>query len=374
MRDSFEVVGANGDEVPLFFYSHLFLNYPETRSLFPVSMMTQRDRLFAALGHIVTNVDNVDVLVPFLQDLGRDHRKFGTLAGHYPAVGASLLATLEHFAGDAWTPELAADWAEAYGVIASVMTEAAGQSDDPAWWDARVVSHERRTLDIAVVRLEPRERLDFVPGQAVAVESELRPRLWRYYAVANAPREDNVLELHVQAHDGGPVSSALVRHLAVGDAVRLGPPQGGLVLDTTSDRDLLLVASGTGVAPLKAILEQVTQDDVARRVDFYVEARTAADLYDLESLQALARAHPWVTVVPVVSDEDDYPGEKGRVSDVVVRDGPWGSRDVFVCGAPLMVDETVKELIKAGVPEHRIRAERFAPSRPGPSAEGSLTS
>nr|WP_196791021.1 globin domain-containing protein [Motilibacter aurantiacus] len=374
MRRSFEIVGANGDEVPLFFYSHLFLNYPETRSLFPVSMMTQRDRLFAALGHIVTNVDDVDVLVPFLQDLGRDHRKFGTLAEHYPAVGASLLATLEHFAGDAWTPELAADWAEAYGVIATVMTEAAAESDEPAWWDARVVSHERRTLDIAVIRLEPRQRLDFSPGQAVAIETELRPRLWRYYAVANAPREDNLIELHVRAQDGGPVSSALVRHLSVGDPVRLGPAQGDLVLDGGSDRDLLLVAGGTGVSALKAILDQVTQDDVARRVDFYVGARTVEELYDLESLQELARAHPWVTLVPVVSDEDGFAGEKGLVSDIVVRDGPWASRDVYVCGSPSMVDETVKELVKAGVPEHRIRAERFAPSRPGPSAEGSLTS
>ena len=183
-----------------------------------------------------------------------------------------------------------------------------------------------------------------------------------------------MLGLHVRAHDGGPVSSALVRHLAVGDAVRLGPPQGGLVLDSGSDRDLLLIAGDTGIAPLKALVEQVIQDEVPRRVQLYVGARTPEGLYDLESLHALAQAHPWVTVVPVVSGDDGYEGEKGLVSDVVVRDGPWGSRDVYVCGSPVMVDETVKELVKAGVPEHRIRAERFAPSRPGPSAEGSLTS
>jgi hypothetical protein len=70
MRKSFDKVASFGDEVPLFFYSHLFLSHPETRAMFPVSMMQQRDRLFRALGHIVARVDDLDVLVPFLQQLG----------------------------------------------------------------------------------------------------------------------------------------------------------------------------------------------------------------------------------------------------------------------------------------------------------------
>ena len=95
MRASFAKAAAAGDEAPLYFYSHLFLSHPETRQMFPVSMAHQRDRFFTALGDVVTRVDDLDALVPILQQLGRDHRKFGTLAAHYPAVGASLLATLE---------------------------------------------------------------------------------------------------------------------------------------------------------------------------------------------------------------------------------------------------------------------------------------
>src|SRR3712207_3704952 len=154
MRKSFDKVASAGDEVPLFFYSHLFLSHPETRAMFPVSMMQQRDRLFRALGHIVAKVDDLDVLVPFLQQLGRDHRKFGALSAHYPAVGASLLATLQHFSGEDWTPELAADWAAAYGVVADVMVSAADEAEgQPAYWDAVVVSHERRATDLAVLRV-----------------------------------------------------------------------------------------------------------------------------------------------------------------------------------------------------------------------------
>ncbi|MGZ6214119.1 MAG: globin domain-containing protein, partial [Candidatus Limnocylindria bacterium] len=80
MRRSFDQVAVNGDEMPLFFYSHLFLSHPETRRMFPVSMMHQRDRLVAALVHVVSKVDDLDNLVPVLQQLGRDHRKFGALA------------------------------------------------------------------------------------------------------------------------------------------------------------------------------------------------------------------------------------------------------------------------------------------------------
>src|SRR3954453_21004473 len=133
MRASFAKAAAHGDQVPLWFYSHLFLSHPETRSLFPVSMAHQRDRLFAALGEVVARVDDLDSLVPILQQLGRAHRKFGTVAEHYPAVGASLLATLEHFDDD-WDDRLAADWTEAYGVIADVMIgAAAAEGASPPW-------------------------------------------------------------------------------------------------------------------------------------------------------------------------------------------------------------------------------------------------
>src|SRR4051795_5458068 len=151
MRANFGKAAANGDEAPLYFYSHLFLAHPETRELFPVSMAHQRDRLFSALGGVVARVDDLDALVPILQQLGRDHRKFGTVAAHYPAVGASLLATLQHFDPD-WNEALAADWTAAYQLVAQVMLEAAEEDTQPPWWwDADVVGHDRRTFDVAVL-------------------------------------------------------------------------------------------------------------------------------------------------------------------------------------------------------------------------------
>ena len=181
MRACFAKAAAAGDEAPLYFYAHLFLSHPETRRMFPVSMATQRDRLFAALGEVVSKVDDLDALVPILQQLGRDHRKFGTAAEHYPAVGASLLATLQHFDDD-WNVELAQDWTAAYQLVAQVMIDAAQEAaDEPAWWEAEVAPRAPH-LDIAVLRLQPEAPLEYLPGQSISLESDLRPRLWRYYS------------------------------------------------------------------------------------------------------------------------------------------------------------------------------------------------
>ncbi|WP_222195068.1 globin domain-containing protein [Modestobacter italicus] len=373
MRASFAKAAAHGDQVPLWFYSHLFLTHPETRDMFPVSMAHQRDRLFAALGEVVARVDDLDTLVPILQQLGRDHRKFGALAAHYPAVGASLLATLEHF-DDEWDDALAASWAEAYGVIAEVMIAAADEAADaPPWWEAEVVGHDRRTIDVAVLHLRTEQPLPYLPGQALSVETDLRPRLWRWYSPANAPRPDNALELHVRARDGGPVSTALVRQAQQGDVVRLGPPVGHLALDVDSDRDLLLVAGGTGLAPLKALVDQVARQGPARRVDLFVGARTEDGFYDRADLHRLAQEHPWLTVTCAVSHEKSSALEHGDIGDVVLRHGPWNGRDAYVAGNPATVEDTVTRLHAAGLPMGRIRTEVFAPSRPSPTVDGKVT-
>ena len=373
MRANFAKAAATGDEAPLYFYSHLFLSHPETRQMFPVSMAHQRDRLFSALGDVVARVDDLDALVPILQQLGRDHRKFGTLAAHYPAVGGSLLATLEHF-DDEWSPELAKDWTEAYTLVAEVMIEAADAAQEqPAWWEADVVGHERRTIDVAVLQVRPRTRYDYTPGQSVSLETDLRPKLWRYYSPANAPRPDGLLEIHVKARDGGPVSSALVRRVGVGDVLRLGPPLGHLALDAGSDRDLLLVAGGMGLAPLKALIDQVARTGPPRRVDLFVGFRTEDQIYDRADLQRLEQDNPWLTVTYAVSDDKSSALEQGDVGDVVLRHGPWLSREVCVAGPAVMVEDTVSRLVQHGVPPQRMSSEVFAPSRPGPSVDGEVT-
>lgn len=366
LKESFARIAMYGDEVPLFFYSDLFIKNPEVRELFPISMKSQRDHLVGALVQIVSNVDRVDDLTVFLQGLGRDHRKFGALAGHYDAVGASLLTTLEHFAGDTWTPELADDWKAAYDLIASVMSAAAKEDESkrPPFWRGTVVACERRSFDICALQIRPEPHLDYVPGQSVAVETPRRPRLWRYYSIANAPRENDTLDFHVRLIDGGAVSMVLARGLPIGDELRIGPPVGVLTLDAASSRDILMVAGSTGLAPLKAMVEQIGGLPVQPRVHLFFGARTAEELYDLPGLEKLAAEHPWLSVIPIVTSDQRFTGEVGKMPDVLARWGSWSGHDAYIAGPTEMVHETAGRLMAAGMPREQIHVEDFGWSEP----------
>ncbi len=366
LKDSWEVVAKSGDEVPLYFYSHLFLSHPEVREMFPISMASQRDKLVGALGRIVSNVDRLDEVTAYIEQLGSDHRRFAVTPEHYNAVGASLLATLKQFLGAAWTEELASDWATAYGVIARVMVGAAEESSEttPAWWSGEVIEADRRTMDVAVLKIRTDQPYPYAPGQSFAMESEHRPRLWRYYSPANAPRQDGTIELHIQLVDGGQVSGSLVRSTKPGSTVKIGAPVGDRLVRAPGDRrPLVLVAGGTGLAPLRAVVEQIDQEwqggGEAPPVHLFHGARVPWNLYDREVLRQLAATRPWFDYTEVVSDDPSFPGARGLVGAVAAASGPWHGRAALVCGGPQMVAHTVGQLADAGIAPEDIGYEQF---------------
>ena len=122
---------------------------------------------------------------------------------------------MKRFLGGAWDAELADTWAQAYGLIAKVMVASAEQHEDvaPAFWQADVVRVERRSMDVAVVEVAPREPFAYAPGQSVAVEIPQRPRLWRYFSPANAPQPSGHRSPH-PADRRRHVSTAVVRNPA----------------------------------------------------------------------------------------------------------------------------------------------------------------
>lgn len=127
IQSSFAAVQPHGPQVTAYLYDHLFTRHPDLRPLFAAHLNEQRDRLWAALGALVANLENPDTLVNLLQNLGRRHVGYGALAEHYPAVGESLIAALRHYAGDAWTPAVEESWTAVYGVISGTMI-AAGEA------------------------------------------------------------------------------------------------------------------------------------------------------------------------------------------------------------------------------------------------------
>jgi NAD(P)H-flavin reductase len=366
LRSSWAAVAAYDDQVSSYFYSRLFVEYPDTRSMFPLMMSDQRDKLVAALGEVVSNVDKPEQLTRFVQALGRDHRKFGAQAAHYEAVGAVLLATLEYFLADKWTPALAQDWAAAYGLVSQTMQDAARHAEQyqPPYWEAEVVEHSRRNAHLAVVTVRPSVLLPYLPGQSISISSHLRPQVWRYLSPANAPRADGSIEFHIAGIAGGELSTALVVSLRKGDIVRMGAPIGDrLTLPADERRDLLLIAGGTGLAPLKAIVEQVAETR-PRPVTLVVGARRMRDLYDLDALSSLASRHEWLTVVATLSDDTHFRhgiqvGDAAEVAARVERYRP--DLLTYVCGSNAMVQGSIKILHEQGWPTdtNALRFEQF---------------
>jgi NAD(P)H-flavin reductase/hemoglobin-like flavoprotein len=365
LQRSWDQVTKHGHDVALFFYSHIFVSHPEVRSMFPLSMSSQRDKFVTALGRVVSQVDQLEHDATFLQHLGRDHRKYAVVMEHYNAVGASLFATLRHFLKDDWNEDLAADWAAAYQVIARIMVEAADTAADtsPDWWDADVVSVERRMMDLTLLTVRPRGELRFLPGQSLSMEIPQRPRMWRYFSPANAPREDGSIDLHVQQIDGGQVSTALVRSLKVGDKVKLGAPVGERLTRKDHDpTDLLMVAGGTGLAPLRSVLEQVDREwqrfGTAPRVHLLHGVRMPWHLHDRARMRDLAQNRPWFDYTEVVSDDPSFPGTRGKVGTIAARLHLVG-RTAMVCGGPQMVAHTLEQLSATGMAPEDIKYEHF---------------
>ncbi|SOD46567.1 MULTISPECIES: globin domain-containing protein [unclassified Streptomyces] len=352
IRRAMAEVAPVSDKVTSYFYALLFVRHPDLRSLFPAAMDTQRDRLLRALLTAAEHIDNKDVLVDYLQNLGRGHRKYGTRAEHYPAVGECLIGALSKYAAGVWNPEMEAAWVRAYTTISQVMIDAAAADElrAPAWWYAEIVTHDMRTSDVAVVTVRPDQPYPFLAGQYTSLETPWWPRIWRHYSFASAPRSDGLLSFHVKAVPAGWVSNALVHRARPGDIIRLGPPAGAMTVDHTTDSGLLCVGGGTGIAPIKALVEDVAEHGERRSVEVFYGARTDHDLYDIDTMLRLQQTHPWLSVRAIIDQQAHQ-----QLPDAVRAYGPWNEFDAYLSGPPGMIRSGVNALRDSGIPSDRIR-------------------
>lgn len=349
IRRTMAEVAPVADRTTSYFYALLFLRHPELRELFPAAMDAQRDRLLKALLTAAEHIDDAQVLSEYLANLGRGHRKYGTRPEHYPAVGECLIGALTRYASAVWSPEVEAAWVRAYTAISQIMIDAAAKDErhSPPWWRAEIVSHERRTSDVAVLTVRPDQPYPFLAGQYASLETPWWPRVWRHYSFSSTPRPDGLLSFHIRAVPAGWVSNALVNRARPGDVIRLGPAAGSMIVDHSTDNGLLCLGGGTGIAPIKALVEDVAEHGRRRPVEVFYGARNGRDLYDLDSMLGLQERHAsWLSVRPVVDDP---------LPEAVRRFGPWHEYDAYLSGPPGMIRSGVDTLVRSGVPSRRIR-------------------
>ena len=358
IRRTMEELNGSADEATAYFYALLFVRYPQLRDLFPVSMDVQRDRLFRALLEAVRRYDDREALAAHFSALGRGHRKYGTVAAHYPAVGECLMAALARWTPLTWGPETEAAWVRAYTAISQIMIDAAAEDERraPAWWQAEIVAHEQLTPQVAVITVRPDRPYPFRAGQYTGVETPWWPRVWRYYSFASAPRPDGLLVFHVKSVPAGWVSGALVHRARPGHVLRLGPPGGSMTVDHAAETGLLCLGGGTGIAPIKALVEDVAGRGRPRPVEVFYGARTDHDLYALDTLLWLQERYGWLSVRPVVDvGRSAVPTLAGQLPDAVRRYGPWSAYDGYLSGPPGLIRSGAEALRGLGIPDHRIR-------------------
>jgi NAD(P)H-flavin reductase/hemoglobin-like flavoprotein len=336
------------DAAMTYFYGHLFAAEPEIRAMFPAAMDAQRQRFYQALCQIAAS--GPGDLSSDLAALGRAHRKYGVRKEHYDTFRVALQATFRRFAPNA-------RWEDAFDRAAGAMVMAAEEDATraPAWWTAEVTDHQTPVPQVAVLTLRPDAPLPYLPGQHITVQTPHWPRVWRRYSIANAPREDGTLTVHVRAVPGGLVSTSLL-HTKPGDTLVLGPAEGTMTADTQSGRDVLCLAGGTGLAPVKAITEAIGQTSAPgrrREITLYFGARTERLLYDLPALRAMELDYPWLQVVPVTSDPAGPDIMHGTVPDIVAV-APWTDRDVYISGPDAMIVATVSALRDRGAPPEQL--------------------
>src|SRR5260370_22961447 len=217
-------------------------------------------------------------MASYVSQLGGDHRKYAVEASMYEAVGEALLATLRAFAQSAFTPGAEEAWTQTYAAASALMIRSAEEhaAVSPAFWSAEVAEVDHRGNGIAVLTVAPNQVLSYEPGQHVTIQTPRWPHVWRPYSIACRPRADGLLSLHVKAISGGWVSRALGQHTAPGDELILGPSPGTVTLRSAASRDLICVAGGTGLSPIKAIVEQAGRGSASgpRQIFLFSGART----------------------------------------------------------------------------------------------------
>src|SRR5699024_1629949 len=314
--------------------------------------------------------------------LGADHRKLELRPHHHQHFGDALAATLRHLAGSGWTESLETTLATAYRVVSTALQQGAASGHGPARVGATVVDVLRPTRDVVVVRLVTDVMVDYHPGQHLSVLTPYAGGVWRRMSPSIPANPAGQIEFHVREVPGGTLSGPLVRSAGIGDRWVLADPVGALEVDrSTPHRDVLMVAGGTGIAPLRCLLTDMQRHRDNPRVHLFYGARHPGDLYDLPALVGIASSSPWLTIQPVSESDTDpwwagprqelprtlHRRQTGTLVEAVTGWGSWAARQVLVCGTPETLRATVRGMVAAGTPREHISFDRPGPGRGHPA-------
>jgi CDP-4-dehydro-6-deoxyglucose reductase len=213
----------------------------------------------------------------------------------------------------------------------------------------RVESIDKVAHDVAIVKLKlpTTERLQYLAGQYL--DFLFKDGRRRSFSIATPPHADQLLELHIRHVPGGWFTDQLFGSYKGREILRLEGPLGAFYLREESDKPIILVAGGTGFAPIKAVIEHALHSGVTRPMVLYWGVRARRDLYLPDLPGSWQQANPGFTFIPVLSDPspgDDWPGRTGFVHRAVMDDfRDLAGYQVYACGAPAMIDAARRDFV-----------------------------
>jgi CDP-4-dehydro-6-deoxyglucose reductase len=231
----------------------------------------------------------------------------------------------------------------------------------------RVEKIEKPASDVAILylKLPTGERLQFLAGQYIDILLKEGKR--RSFSLANAPHDDQFLQLHVRKTPGGAFSIFVFDQMKERAILRFEGPLGTFFLREDEDKPIVFVAGGTGFAPIKAIIEHAFHHGLDRPMVLYWGVRARQDLYLADLPRQWQRDHPHFTFIPVLSDplpDDAWQGRTGFVHQAVLDDfESLAGYQVYACGAPAMTDIARRTFVEEkGLPEDEFYCDAFTPS------------
>ncbi len=228
----------------------------------------------------------------------------------------------------------------------------------------RVSSLVKKSPDVVLMHLQLPANDTFAFRSGQYIEFILRDGSRRSYSMANAPHNGASVELHIRHMPGGRFTDLVFGSMKEKDILRMEGPFGSFYLREDSDKPMVFLASGTGFAPLKALLEHMQHKGIDRPTTLYWGGRRPSDLYLQDWVTAQLALMPHLTFIPVVSDalpEDQWTGRTGFVHQAVLDDfADLSGYQVYACGAPIVVDSARQTFCaKAHLPEDEFFADAF---------------
>lgn len=383
VKSTVPVLEKYGVTITRHFYKRMFAEHPELLNIFNHANQ-EKGRQQTALANTVLaaakHIDELDVLLPAVRQIGYKHRSLGVKPDQYPIVGENLLASIKEVLGDAASEEVLSAWKEAYEEIARIfikvesdMYEQAAEAEG-GWRDFKafkVVKKEKESDVITSFYLQPKDggRVPaYRPGQYITVRLLIPGDSYtanRQYSLSKAA-DSRSFRISVKResdhHPLGKVSNYLHDSVGVGDSVEISAPAGDFYLgDPAADRPINLISGGVGITPTISMLQVLAKENPQRELHFVHAARNPHVQAFRPDVLSYMEKMPNAEACFVYDEGEPGLGTIGRINLALLKEKTNPAGDYYICGPVPFMQAVIRDLQALGVEKQSIHFEFFGP-------------